>query len=232
MKSLAVFLTHDFKPLFRQTLARLESSLDVSLDVMILMDSSGSIPSDLNSSKIPIRHCKRHPSSFDPLGQAHNFYIDVFQSNPDLIESYDYIWIVENDVYYHGNMREFFDIHSSYDHDLLVPEFGLRHREWCWLSQTEGISSTPVGVTAVIYRASSRFMRFMIQNVNGLIRGHMEVVLPHLCIDHGFSIQQFIPDHMGAINTFRTPLIGAIEKDLSEGSSTFIERKLYHPVKR
>lgn len=231
MKSLVIFLTHDFKPVFRQTLLRLDSSLDDSLDAVVFLDSSKELPDDLYLRKITIKKATRHPSSFDPLGQAHNFYLDFFKKNPEVIGLYDYFWILENDVYYHGNIREFFEIHSQYDQDLLVPEYGLRHKGWCWLSGTQGINVTPTGVTAVMYRASSRLMDLMVRKLDSEIRGHMEVVLPHMCLENGLSIQQFIPDHMGAMNTFRSPLIDLVEKDLSESTQNYVQKKLYHPIK-
>ena len=231
MRSLIVFLTHDFKPIFKKTLTDLEGSMDRSMDAMVLFDSSKEIPQDLNIGRISIHKSNRHPSSFDPLGQAHNFYLDYFRSNPGLLDEYDRIWILENDVYYHGNIREFFDIHSSYDHDLLVPEFGLRHRGWCWLSGTKGINIRPIGATLVIYRASSNLMKFVVNNVNSNILGHMEVVFPHICLDYNFSIQQFIPDHICSVNTFRSPFLDLIEKDIVNGTNSYVQKKIYHPVK-
>lgn len=231
MKSLVVFLTHDFKPIFRETLRKLELSLDNSMDAVVLFDSSKQIPEDINLGKIALHKCFRRPSPFDPIGQAHNFYLDFFRKNPLFIESYDYIWILENDVYYHGNIREFFDIHAQYAQDLLVPEFGLRHKNWCWLNNTKGMNIQPIGVTAVIYRCSCRMMRLLVGNANDSIVGHMEVVLPHLCLDQNFTIQQFIPDHMSCVNTFRSPMIDLIESDIKNKTSFHIQNKLYHPIK-
>lgn len=232
MRSLVVFLAHDFKPFFRHTLSRLDASLDESTDAMILLDSSKEIPHDLILGKIGIVKSLRHPSPFDPIGQAHNFYLDFFRKNPEILDSYDHFWILENDVYYHGNIKEFFDIHADYDHDLLVPEYGLRHKDWCWLNGTEGIRVTPTGVTAVIYRSSVRLMRFIVENVNSRIKGHMEVILPHICTENEFSIQQFVPDHVGPVNTFMSPLIDLVEKDLTESTQRYIQNKLYHPIKK
>lgn len=230
MKSLVIFLTHNFKPIFRQTLSRLQSSLGDSMDAIILMDSTADLPSDLEIS-IPIVKSNRYPSSFDPLGQAHNFYLDFFKNN-NLLDSYDYIWVLENDVYYHGNIREFFDIHENFEYDLLVPEYGLRHKDWCWLNGTQGIKEIePIGVTAVIYRCSSKLMKFIVENVNSNIKGHMEVIIPHICIENKFTIQQFIPDHMCSVRTYKTPLIDLVEKDLIEKTDKFVQNKLYHPIK-
>lgn len=202
------------------------------MDAVVLFDSSKQIPHGLDLGRISIQKSDRHPSPFDPIGQAHNFYLDFFRKNPDVLDRHDYVWVLENDVYYHGNIREFFEIHSSYDHDLLVPEFGLRNAGWCWLNGTRGIKDVrPIGATAVIYRASSGLMRFVVDKVNSEIVGHMEVVLPHICLEHGFSIQQFIPDHMCSVNTFRSPFLDLIERDVLEGSERYAQKKLYHPVK-
>jgi hypothetical protein len=228
---MVLFLTHDFKPVFSKTLKNLDSSLNHNLDATILFDSSKPIPENLDLGKISLVAMDRHPSPFDPIGQAHNFYLDFISDNSNLLDLYDYFWILENDVYYHGNIREFFDIHSYYDYDLLVPEIGLRHRNWCWLNHIEGFDVKPIGTTLVFYRISSRFMRYVVENINLSIVAHMEVALLHMCFNQGFTSQQFIPDYLGLINSFRSPLINLIEKDIIEGTEKYIQKKMYHPIK-
>jgi hypothetical protein len=231
MKSIVLFLSHDFKPAFRQTLTRFESSLGSDFDAKILFDDSKQVPDDLNLGRIELRKMNRHPSPFDPLGQAHNFYLDFLSENRSLLDSYDYFWILENDVYYHGNIREFFDIHAEYDQDLLAPEIGLRHKGWCWLNGTRGIDISPMGATLVFYRASARLMRFMVDNINSDVVAHMEVAVPHICSKQGFTMQQFVPDHISMINTFRSPLMDFIEQDIKQGTERYIQKKMYHPIK-
>jgi len=231
VKSIVLFLTHDFKPVFRRTLARLESSLGSDMDAMVLFDASKPIPEDISLGRIALEKMLRRPSPFDPIGQAHNFYLDYLAKNKSILDSYDYFWVLENDVYYHGNIREFFDIHAPYDQDLLAPEIGLRHKGWCWLNGTKGIEVSPMGATLVFFRASSRLMRFMVENINSDVVAHMEVAVPHACTRQGFTMQQFIPDHMSMINTFRSPLMDLIEQDIKEGKDRYIQRKMYHPIK-
>jgi hypothetical protein len=231
MRQIAFFLTHNFKPLFRRTLANMDAGMPPDYDAMVLLDDRNEAPADLGLRKIPVAKCRRRPSAFDPLGQAHNFYIDLINKTPSILESYDYFWIVENDAYFHGSMAEFFSAHDPFDTDLLVPEYGHRDPKWCWLHSAEGIEVTPCGVTAVIYRASRRLMKSLTESISEGISAHMEVLLPHLCMREGMSIRQFIPDLVSICNTYSSPIMGLIEKELSEGGRQYAQRKLYHPVK-
>lgn len=232
MRETIFFLTHDFKPVFRRTLSLVDSSLSGSRRAEILLDDRHEVPSDMVLNNISVVKCRRHPSPFDPLGQAHNFYIDRLAANPDLLESSEYFWFVENDVYFHGNMVDFFAAHASFDTDLLVPEFGHRYRDWCWLDSAHGISPEPCGVTAVIYRASRRLMATLLESFRSGVEAHMEVLLPHVCLASGMTIRQFIPDTVAFCNTFGSPFSSLIEADIVEGRSMHVQRKLYHPVKR
>lgn len=232
MRETIFFLTHDFKPVFRKTILEVDSSLGPSRRAEILMDDRFDLPPDMTLGNLSVVKCFRHPSSFDPLGQAHNFYIDRLATQPDLLESSDYFWVVENDVYFHGNMLSFFDAHASFDTDLLVPEFGHRDRNWCWLRSAKGLSPEPCGVTAVIYRASRRLMRAVLDSIKSGVEAHMEVLLPNICVEQGMAVRQFIPDMVSFCNTFGSPFSQLIESDIAEGTRNYIQRKLYHPVKR
>lgn len=231
MRQMVFFLTHNFKPLFRRTLESVDSSLPKDYDAMILLDDRYDPPSDLRLSRIPVVKCRRHPSSFDPLGQAHNFYLDMMAKSPALLDSYERFWFVENDVYFHGNMAEFFAAHDPFDTDLLVPECGHRDPRWCWLQSARGIDVTPCGVTAVAYRASRRLMRSLVESISSGVSAHMEVLLPHICFRDGMTVRQFIPDLVSICNTYGSPLLEVVENDVKQGLNRYAQRKLYHPVK-
>lgn len=231
MPNMVFLLTHDFKPAFRRTLRHLDAHEGGRYETKVLMDDRSQVPEDLNLQKATILPCRRHPSPFDPLGQAHNFYLDLIASDTSMLGKYDYFWIFENDAYFHGDVVEFMETHDRFDEDLLVPEFGLRDPGWCWLSSAKGISPQPKGVTAVAYRASSRFMGAVLEWTSSGVEAHMEVLLPHLCHSKALSVSQFIPDFVGCCNTFWSPFVGLVEEDLKNGTSRYVQRKLYHPVK-
>lgn len=231
MSSKVFFLTHDFKPAFRRTLLRLDSRDGSKYEAEVLLDDRSEIPRDLELKRIKVTKCRRHPSPFDPLGQAHNFYLDLIDSDRSILDGHEFFWVFENDVYFNGELAEFMDAHEAFDDDLLVPELGRRDPKWCWLSSAKGIVTRPVGVTAVAYRASSRLMRGVLEWNSSGVEAHMEVLLPHLCYSKAMTASQFIPDLLGCCNTFPTPLSELIESEVKAGSSRFLQKKLYHPVK-
>jgi hypothetical protein len=150
---------------------------------------------------------------------------------PEILDSYERFWVVENDVYFHGRMTDFFAAHDPFDTDLLVPEYGQRDPLWCWLRSASGLSVTPCGATLVAYRASRRLMRSIVEGHASGVSAHMEVLLPHLCSRDGMTVRQFIPDLVSVCNTYGSPLLEFIERDIADGTSRYIQRKLYHPVK-
>lgn len=235
MKSLVIFLTHNFKPVFSETLRKLNSALsDGRMDCVVLFDDEAPYDGSMDSQllNIEIKRIRTNLRSYDPITKGHNFTIEYFRLFPEKMEEYDYFWVVENDVYWHGNFRTFFDKHDLYDFDLLVPEFGLRDFNWLWSNNMRGIDKmVRCGVTAVIHRLSRRLLKVLVQNVDVEVSGHLEALLPHVCFKYGYTIQQFIPSYLCSANTFRRPFLKLIEEDIKNGTSHFIEEILYHPIK-
>ena len=229
MSKVIFFLTHDFKPLFRKTLANVARGRGSDYDLSVLLDDRNPAPEDIG--QINVVPCFRHPSAFDPLGQAHNFYLDIIRSDRSILDRYDYFWIFENDVYFHGDMMRFIKVHDQFSTDLIVPEFGHRMPGWMWLHNCRGIRPQACGITAVAYRASSRLLRSILDYTESGREAHMEVLIPHICSELGYTIRQFIPDMIGCCNTFEGPLLKAIEGDIKKETREYIQEKLYHPVK-
>jgi hypothetical protein len=232
-KSLVIFLTHNFRPIFSKTLIEFDLTIDDRIGSVVLFDAKSSYPCDIELKNIKIEKVETNLRLYDSVTRAHNFTIEYLNKNPNLMEEFDYFWVVENDVYYHGSFRSFIDIHDKYEYDLLVPEFGLRPLNWGWPGAMKGISnSSQIGVTAVIHRLSKKLINILVPGIiNGTFSGHLESLLPHLCIERNMNIQQFIPNYYCSVNTFRSKFIGLIESDIINKTNIYIENKLYHPVK-
>lgn len=230
-----MFLTHDFKPVFESTLRGFDSSGESRAEGVVLFDADSPHYRDLSLGHIRVEMVRTQIASYDPLRprKSHNLVIQYLVDKPSILDEYDYLWVLENDVYYHGGLRGFIDLHDRYPCDLLVPEYGLRHHDWCWLRGMRGVrTARPIGVTAVIHRMSRALAKFLVPRVaDGSLKGMMEALLPHVCLENGYEIGQFIPDHVCSVSTFRCRFIDLIEKDILEGTERYIERKMYHPVK-
>jgi hypothetical protein len=160
-------------------------------------------------------------------------YINYFRTNKTEINKYDYIWIVENDVYFPTSFKVFIDKYRNYEYDLLVSEYGLRDKGWMWTNTLRGFSKVqPVGVLAVIARFSQRFFINLIEYIDVKYYGYLEAVLPHICVEYNFSIQQFLPEMCGILTTNPgLPLLRLIKEDIINKRRNFIEDKIYHPIK-
>jgi hypothetical protein len=225
MKELYIFLTHHFEEPFLSFIKGFPPK-----NCVILFDSDNVLPEI--SLKIPIVKMKRIKTSYDMYG--HSMYISFLRFNKQLVDKCDYIWVIENDVYVphkimeNGKFTTFMSVHRKYDYDLMVPEYGVRKPEWRWLRTLKGFNNAqPIGITGVIMRFSKRLMKELL-NIDTSFSGYMEAVLPHLCLDRGFSIQCFLPEYIGKVTSDRDDvLLRQIMKH-----PELIEEKLYHPFKK
>jgi len=230
---LIVFLTHHFCGEFVNTLLKVDKSCNNSTDykIVVLFDNQCKDTCDIQLKNIEIVKINRINTSYDVKG--HSMYIHYFKTNRDEILKYEYIWIIENDVYYPNSFLDFVKIHDIYDHDLLVPEYGLRSPKWHWANKLRGFKRTQqIGVLAVIMRFSQKMLLTLIGTIDISYFGYLEAVLPHICIENNLSIQQFLPETCGILTTdSRLPLLDLIKKDIKDNTRLFIENKIYHPIK-
>ena len=186
---------------------------------------------DSKLQNIQIIKINRINTSYDQKG--HSMYINYFKNNYHEIDKYEYIWIIENDVYYMNSLIEFIDIHKIYQNDLFVSEYGVRSRSWPWTNTLHGFNKKyNIGVLAVIMRFSRLFLLTLLDNLDKTYFGYLEALLPHICIENNLVIQQFLPEKCGILTTnANLPLLELIKSDIINNTRKFIENKIYHPIK-
>ena len=231
---LIIFLTHNFTEIFLNTLLKLNNSVDTNYcKILVLFDKNNDYDNDIEDKiqNIKIVKINRIDTTYDKLG--HSMYINYFSNNLNEIKKYEYIWVIENDVYYPNSFIEFINIHNSYNYDLLVPEYGLRHHSWYWTSGLKGFKNiNKIGVLAVIMRFSQKCLLTLIDTIDKTYFGYLEAILPHICIENNLSIQQFLPEKCGILTTNNDlRLMELIKKDIKENTRNYIENKIYHPIK-
>ena len=231
---LIIFLTHNFTEIFVNTLVKINNTVDLNnYKIIVLFDKDNNYDNIIvdNLKNIEIIKINRINTSYDPLG--HSMYINYFRNNYNEIQKYDYIWSIENDVYYPNSFIDFINIHNSYNNDLLVPEYGLRSPNWGWLQSLKGFTNFyKIGVLAVIMRFSQKCLLKLIDTIDTQYFGYLEAVLPHICIENNLSIQQFLPETCGLLTTDNClPLMELIKTDIKNNTRKYIENKIYHPIK-
>lgn len=224
MKELYIFLTHHFEEPFLSFISSFPPK-----NCIILFDSEKTLPEV--SLKIPVVKMNKIDTSYDPFG--HSMYINFFRLHKHLLDKCEYIWVIENDVFVphkimvNNEFTTFMKIHRIYTYDLMVPEYGVRKPEWCWLKTLSGFNTIhPIGITGPIMRFSSRLMKELL-NIDTKFSGYMETVLPHICLEYGYSIQCFLPEYIGKVTTDRED---SLLRQIMNNPE-LIEQKLYHPFK-
>lgn len=230
---LIVLLTHHFNDIFLNTLLKLNDSVNTDYKIIVLFDNKMDYDKNIEDKLKNIKIIKIDliKTTYDKLG--HSMYIHYFRNNYNEIKTYKYIWIIENDVYYPNSFIEFINMHNTYNYDLMIPEYGVRKSTWCWTKRLKGFSKIyNVGVLAVIIRFSPNLLSIIIDTIDKTYFGYLEAILPHICLERGLSIQQFLPEKMGILTTnANLPFMTLIKKDIKEGTKTYIQNKVYHPIK-
>ena len=231
-KYLLLFLTHNFNKVFIHTLEKVNNIYN-DCDIIVLFDKSNTYDNLLvtHLNNIKIIKINRIRTSYDKLG--HSMYIDYFRNNPGILDNYKYFWIIENDVYYPKSLKDFIDYHDIFENDLFVSEYGARSNKWKRVNSLKGFSHIyNVGILSVIMRLSSKLMKLLILTIDKKFKGYLEAILPHLCIHYNLVIQQFIPELCGILTTDnKNPFLKLIEYDILNNKNTFLENKIYHPIK-
>jgi hypothetical protein len=231
---LIIFLTHNFSEVFVNTLVKINNTVDINnYKIIILFDKDNNYDNIIvdNLKNIEIIEINKIQTSYDALG--HSMYINYFRNNYNEIQKYDYIWVIENDVYYPNSFIDFINIHNSFNHDLLVSEYGVRSSYWYWANNLHGFKNKyNIGSFAFIIRFSQKFMLKLIDTIDKTYFGYLEIILPHICIENNLSIQQFQPDTCGIVSTDNDiPLMEIIRNEIKENKRKYIQNKIYHPIK-
>ena len=230
-KELVIFLTHNFRPKFLDTLRLFDKVINKDkYDAVILFDATCPFK-DITFSNINIVKINRLNIEYDSGG--HTMYINYFKSNPDVLNNYKNYWIVENDVYFHGSFKLFFDIHYEHNYDLMVPESGIRPAGWCWYNKLTGFNNKEnIGIMAFIMRISQRLMKTLIETLDVKYNGYLEILLPHIVKEYNYTKENFIPDLIGEVSTCETKIIMAVKQDIINNTNIVLEEnRLYHPIK-
>jgi hypothetical protein len=233
LNQLIIFLTHNFKSEFMNTLLKVDNDPNINYyDVIILFDNTNTYDKELIKFKnIKIIEMNKDKLSYDSMG--HSMYVNYFRKNYDQINKYDYVWVIENDVYYPSSLLEFINNNTINDYDLLVGEYGMRSPNWEYPTFIKGFKKIyNIGVLAVIVRFSKKFLHILIDNIDIKYFGSLEAILPHICFENNLSLNQFTPESCGLLTTVTdNPFLKLIESDIINNTKKFIENKLYHPIK-
>jgi hypothetical protein len=236
-KDLIIFLTHNFKEKFLNTLYRVNNDPNIiKYEVIVLFDKSSSEYNNNISKKLKnIKFIKESliKSSYDLRG--HTMYINFLQRNINIIDNFNYIWIVENDVYYHGEtIINFMDSHKLNKEDVLCCNYGSKPDCWPWPSTLKGFNNIyKFGMLGVIMRLSNKILLNIIENIDLNYFGFFESLIPNVCLNYNFTISNFKSEYCGIINCGKgSKEIRDIQKEIMNKSYKNVEKnKIYHPIK-
>jgi len=163
---------------------------------------------------------------------------------------YEYYWLIENDVQYSGDWREFFDYFDGNDADYLTAHI-YPHKampEWCWWRLKHPNLRVPLRKRIRSFNPVCRVSAAALKRIHRLLGdgwfGHNEVLMPTLLYLSGFRIEDFggvgpfVP--AGRKGRFYTSSPPNSKGLLSDGTYRFRpvweqigmeEGKLYHPIK-
>lgn len=237
-KTIILILTHRDCLVVKQEFDKLKKDLGEKYDFKILFNRKNS--NDL------IFLDKEDVYFFDDsIINEIGFYPIAFNKNPFLgndhfplfkfareFSSYDYYWVIEDDVRFSGDWSVFFNTFTIYQNDYIASHF---HRD----SQNGNLKSFNP-----IYRLSQKAIKFLdFQFKENKVSGHHEHVLAQILYIFGYEIldfgglSAFCPEHLREkfynntyngkdFNVYVTHRHGPAFKEIGS-----IPNKIYHPVK-
>lgn len=167
-------------------------------------------------------------------GSNHFPLLKFFKEN----QCYDYYWLVEDDVRFSGDWKDFFDSFASSTSDFLssVIETKAENPTWYWWTSFKTGNEVIAEEKLLksfnpIYRLSSQALACIDAHLRIGWMGHYEVLLPTLLYNKGFLLEDF-----GGEGTFVRPENNAkFYDDTSMRIAPVLpdDRKnyLFHPVK-
>lgn len=167
-------------------------------------------------------------------GSNHFPLLKFFKEN----QCYDYYWLVEDDVRFSGDWKDFFDCFASSTSDFLssVIETKAENPTWYWWTSLKTGNEVIAEEKLLksfnpIYRLSSQALVCIDAHLRIGWMGHYEVLLPTLLYNKGFLLEDF-----GGEGTFVRPENNAkFYDDTSMRIAPVLpdDRKnyLFHPVK-
>lgn len=167
-------------------------------------------------------------------GSNHFPLLKFFKEN----QCYDYYWLVEDDVRFSGDWKDFFDSFASSTSDFLssVIETKAENPNWYWWTSLKAGNEVIAEEKLLksfnpIYRLSNQALACIDAHLRIGWMGHYEVLLPTLLYNKGFLLEDF-----GGEGTFVRPENNAkFYDDTSMRIAPVLpdDRKnyLFHPVK-
>ena len=214
-------------------------------NVFMLLDTTNivEIPTSINNL---ITITKEQAEKIDPLINEHNLpgmyyraesaYIHLYDELTRHHCNFDYLWLIEYDVYCKGSFAKALQPCHNIECDFLAKgrDDGIEVRKfwkcpsWCWWDDLFGeLKKLPhhnrKGCFFAITRVSTRMLDTIKANL-GRSTGFCEVYFPCLCVANGLSYKSIPFESIGDVR-FRPELSQDDVEKYAEAN------KLYHPVK-
>ncbi|MFC1222206.1 beta-1,6-N-acetylglucosaminyltransferase [Pedobacter sp. BG31] len=181
-------------------------------------------------------------------GSNHFPLFGFYRNNP----YYKHYWVIEDDVYYHGDIGQFFDHFRSFESDFISSHIRdyCDEPKWHWWYSLQNNKGKIIPVSRrlrsfnPIYRISNRAIYFLDEAFKAGWSGHHEVAMPTLLKEHGFLVEDFGGNgsyvREDSLGKFYQESIAAAGGELDTGSmryrpviskSEINNSLLYHPLK-
>jgi hypothetical protein len=178
--------------------------------------------------KIKPLHDKFHLGGSGYRAEAHIIAITDF-----INKEFKYLWLIEYDVYWEGNIKQIFKSCDNIECDFLTKGGDDRYfvrttmnsPNWCWWGGLFGeISNIPIILRQGCFFPVNRFSNNMIDGIKEQLNrstGFCEVYFPSLCVYYGLSYKTFPKNIFGEF---------CFQPQIDIHNNIEIN-KLYHPLK-
>ncbi|MBO4846770.1 MAG: hypothetical protein J5525_10725 [Lachnospiraceae bacterium] len=171
------------------------------------------------------------------LGNCHYPVLAFHKEYPE----YDYLWIVEDDVFFSGDWSVLFDTFTDDPADLIATKIRCYEEEptwYWWKSMRAGMDETiskniMYACFIPIYRLSAKAIDCLYTEVRNGWRGHFEGVVPTVLIKNGLTLRDMNGKGFGLNERVNLHFYSDSTHNWSPlYVQSFEKNMIYHPIKQ
>ena len=223
---------------------------DSELTYVLLLDNVSSecfqtseiLPEHVNCVSIYRNETTLSKNSYDRHdGGGHVMYMQYVHQNRKFVSEFNFVWCVENDVYFTGSMNEFIKEYDNDVSDVLATQLINIDESWNWLSSLRGFDMKEV-VLMQAWLMAARFKPFVLIHMASALGkdfdGFLEALMPNFCRRYDYSLSAIKHEHNSEVTVYANELCDKIatmikqkNPDTMKSELNLKENIILHPVK-
>lgn len=173
-------------------------------------------------------------------GGGHTLYLKYIKQNQEYVSNFNYVWCVENDVYFSESINEFIKEYNDNTSDVIATQLINIDKSWNWLPTLKGFEESEILLVqswVMVARFKPNVLCHMANVVGIDIDGYIETLWPNFCNKYNYSLCAMKNIHNSNVTVYKNTLCTEISQLIFNGDDNINEKLnlkkniIFHPVK-